>query len=41
VEIIQLESMGKDKRLAAKIAADSLLARQRIETGVLASNLKP
>jgi hypothetical protein len=41
VEIIRFESIGNDKRLAAKIAADSLLARKRIETGVLASNIKP
>jgi hypothetical protein len=41
VKIMEFKSLGNNKRLAARISADSDLARKRIETGILASNVKP
>lgn len=41
VEIRGWTSRGDDKRTMARIEADSVLARKRLETGILASNVKP
>jgi hypothetical protein len=41
VKIMEVKSLGQDKRLVARFSADSDLARKRMETGILASNVKP
>lgn len=41
VEVAELSAIGRDKRLKRKIEQDSLLARQRLDSGVLAPNFKP
>lgn len=40
VEVAELSAIGREKRLK-KILEDSLLARQRIDSGIPASNIKP